>query len=90
MRSDKQLRLIQELKQLSDQEDFFARRGQDFENENSCVIWTGAEETFKDGVPIADHYEHYEHAAFTQFLKKNKLSYEWHDAGTILIYEDTL
>lgn len=88
MNKNKKLRLIKELKEMSDNPNFFAKDGEEFEGDKNCVIWTGAEEGWKDGIPLADYYEHNDHPEFKKWLKKNKLSYEWQDPGTIMIYED--
>jgi hypothetical protein len=79
-------KLVQELKSLSDNPDFFAEPGQKFNNNENCIIWTGAETEFRDGIPLADYYNHTQHPKFTAFLKKHHLEMEWYDPGTITIY----
>jgi hypothetical protein len=91
--SAKKLKLVAELKSMSDNPKFFAKLGEDFDGNKNRIIWTGAEEPWIKGMPLADYYGEYEktglgHPKFESWLKKHKLYWEWYDAGTIMIYED--
>jgi len=100
MNLNKKERLLKEFKESVDNPEFFAKLGHEFEGgkpNNNCVIWTGAEEwAYKKMIgdidceyELADYYEKYDgYDRFNEFCKKNKLVWEWYDAGTILIYED--
>ena len=100
MNINKKQRLLKEFKKLVDNPEFFARLGHEFQGgkqNNNIVIWTGAEDwAFKDYLdemeyeyPLADiDYKPEGHERFTDWLKKNKLSFEWYDSGTIMIYEE--
>ena len=97
MNKNKKLRLLKSFKELADNPDFFAKDGEEFEGHKHCIIWTGAENwVFKETIsgteceyPLADYYEKPEgYKKFTDWLSKNNLCFEWHDAGTIMIYEE--
>jgi len=84
--------LIVELKALSNEKHFFARRGDKFDGSKNILIWTGVEEPWRDGLPFADYYNDYSAEIFNKkfrvFLKKHNLNFEWNDPGTIMIYPD--
>lgn len=85
--------LIKELKSMSDNPRFFANPGEDFDGDINRIIWTGAEESWIDGEPLANYYGSYArtgkgHPKFEEWLTKNGLWWEWYDTATIMIYED--
>jgi hypothetical protein len=84
----RKLRLVAELKSMSDNPDFFADDGEKFSGNKNIIVWTGSESSWLKGMPIAEHYDGYVHPKFAKWLKKNHLAFDWHDAGTIMIYED--
>lgn len=89
MNNNKKTRLITELVNLSDNKDFFAKDGEKFNSEKHCIIWTTAEESWQNDLPLADYYDCYEGCkAFNDWLSKNGLMFEWQDPGTIMIYEN--
>ena len=59
-------------------------------------IWTSGEDNLpaKDGFPLFDYYgegNHYElgvHTEISNFLEKHGWYAEWHDCGTIMLWED--
>jgi DNA polymerase III sliding clamp (beta) subunit (PCNA family) len=88
MIKSKRLKLVEELKSLSDNKDFFANDGVLFDGNKYAVIWTGVEENFKDYEPLVDYWSGKVNSVFQKFLDKHKLSYEFYDAGTLMIYDD--
>jgi len=84
---ERQERLAKELVNLSDNKEFFAKAGYKWDGGNE-IVWTGVEEEFYDGLPLSMDYGDWVQPRFKEWLDKNKLSFEFYDSGTLMIYDD--
>ena len=79
-------KLAKELKGMSDNLDFFAKDGVEFDADEDCLIWTTIETAYRGWKPLCNSAGFDNHPIFERFLKKHKLFAEPYDSGTLLIY----
>ena len=79
-------RLMKEIQKIMG-ESFPVRTTEEFDGQTEG-IWTSGEHEGKDGLHFADYYSMSTHPKIEKLLENAGWFYEWHDAGTIMIYEN--